>query len=122
MRDFSRTERVGDELRDAISGFLLRDAHDPMLQAVSVTAVDVTSCLSSAKVYWVLISAEQPSTRELRKAERALRRAAGFLRARLARELPLRTVPELNFYFDESIERGRRMETLLAELDENDSE
>jgi ribosome-binding factor A len=120
MRDFSRTERLGDEFRNEISQMLLREVHDPRLSKVSVTAVDISDCLTFARVYWVLISAEQPEEKKLRRVSRALEKASGFFRSQLADRMPQRTVPELRFVFDESIERGRRMEKIVASFPEEE--
>jgi ribosome-binding factor A len=49
---------------------------------------------------------------------RALQHAAGFLRSRLAHSLSLRTVPDLQFVYDESVERGARLSRLIDEANQ----
>lgn len=120
MRDFSRSDRLGDEFRNELSQMLMREAHDPRLASVSITAVSISDCLTFARVFWVLLSAEEPEEKQLRRVSRALDRAAGFFRTNLAQRMPQRTVPELRFVYDESIERGRRMEQLIASFPESE--
>lgn len=120
MRDFSRSERLGDEFRNELSQMLLREAHDPRLEMVSITSVDISDCMTFARVFWVLVSTEEPDAKEKKRTGRALARAAGFFRSKLAERMPQRTVPELRFVFDESIERGRRMEILIATFPDSD--
>jgi ribosome-binding factor A len=74
-----------------------------------LTGATVTADLSSARVYFSLLSGSDAA----KPAAAALNRAAGFLRHALTRRLTLRTVPELRFHFDESVERGARIATLI---------
>lgn len=118
MRDFSRSERVNDLIRNELATALIREARDPRLATVSINAVKSSDCLSFARVYWVPLSAEKPSERELKRLQRALENAAPFLRGHLSKTLTIRHIPELRFVYDESIERGRDMENLLHDLKE----
>lgn len=117
MSESPRMQRVGDEVRSAIAAALLRDAADPRLLRVSVTDVRMSPDLRHARVYWNVVTAEPLSEREQRSFERAVDRAAGFLRKAVATKVALRFVPELVFTYDESIERGRNMDALLASLE-----
>ena len=109
-----RPERVAHLIQREISELLERELRDPRLQGhwVSVTGVDVTDDLSSARVFVSMLEGG-PSRQE---ALAALERASGFLRHALAPRLGLREVPELRFLFDDSIERGSRVEDLLRRL------
>ena len=117
MSESPRMQRVGDEVRSAIAAALLRDAADPRLLRVSVTDVRMSPDLRHARVYWNVVTAEPLSEREQRSFGRAVERAAGFLRKAVATKVALRFVPELVFTYDESIERGRHMDALLASLE-----
>lgn len=117
----TRVERVSEEVRAALASALLSETHDPRLALVSITAVDLTRDLSYGRVYWNRVS-EETDARAIASTERALEKAKGFLRSYVGRQVRLRVVPELEFRYDESIERGRRMDNLLANLDIPDTD
>ena len=87
---------------------------DPRVAGVSFTAVEVTPDLEHAKIYFSLLTGTP------KDVEKALGHAAGFLRTELAHRLRLRTVPRLAFHFDESIERGNRLSSLIDQAVEED--
>ena len=107
-----RTERVADLIRREMADILMRKMRDPRLGFVSVTAVEVTPDLSSAKIF--LSSLDGAEKR--REIVQVLTHAAPFLRHELAPRLGLREVPEIRFAYDESIERGARIEDLLRKI------
>lgn len=106
-----RTRQVGDEVRAEISRLLLREAHDPRIGFVTITAVEMSPDLRNARVFVSTLHAGEAREQSLA----ALRSAAGFLRREVARNLALRTAPKLEFRFDASIETGSRIEDLLRE-------
>ena len=108
-REFPRSRRVEEAIQRILGEALSSKARDPRLGGVIITDVSVSRDLSVAKVYYTLLSGE-PASREL---EEALRTAAGFLRSSLARELRVRHVPELRFFPDEALARGRSLENLI---------
>ena len=108
----SRTVRVGDQIRQEIADLLAREVHDPGIGFLTVTHVKVTPDLQQARVYYTTMGDEKVR----RESRRALDRAAPFLRRQLGRRLRLRRVPELQFFFDESIERQDRIERILQEI------
>ena len=108
----NRPERVAERIKRETADILESTLRDPRIGMVSVTDVELTHDLSSAKVYVsVLVEGE---ARE--QTMQALRSAAGFVRRQLAPRLGLREVPELRFVLDTSIERGARVEDLLRRL------
>jgi ribosome-binding factor A len=116
MAQGHRPDRLGDQLRMEISQLLAREVHDPGIGFVTLTHVDVTADLQHARVYYTALG--QSSAR--RQTERALERAAPFLRRQIARRLRLRRVPEIHFTFDEGVEAEIRVEQLLRELHEHE--
>ncbi len=108
----TRPSRVGDQIREEISEMLMRDLHDPGIGFVTVTYVKVTADLQQARVYYTSLGGEKAR----RESARALERAKPFLRRRLGQRLRLRRTPELQFFFDESIERQDRIERILQEI------
>ena len=108
----TRPSRVGDQLRAEISDLLARQVHDPGIGFLTVTQVTVTPDLHVARVYYTTLGDE----RARRETARALGRATPFLRRQLGSRLRLKRVPLLEFFFDESVERGDRIERILNEL------
>ena len=108
----SRPTRVADQIRVEISDLLAREVHDPGIGFLTVTHVKVTPDLQQARVYYTTLGDEKAR----RETERALQRASAFLRRQLGSRLRLRRVPELQFFFDESIERQDRIERILQDL------
>ena len=109
-----RPERVAHLMRREVADILRTKLRDPRLSEwVSVTDVEVTGDLSSAKVFVSIL----PTGEERENALRALEGAAGFVRHELAPRLGLREVPEIRFKLDTSIERGARVEDLLKRLE-----
>jgi len=107
-----RASRVGDQLRVEIADLLAREVHDPGIGFLTITYVKVTPDLQQARVYYTTMGDEKAR----RESQRALERAAPFLRRQLGRRLRLRRVPDLQFFFDVSIERQDRIEQILQDL------
>jgi len=111
-----RTERVADLIRREMMDILMRKMRDPRLSFISVTGVEVAADLGSAKIWLSSLDGVE------KRAEivKVLTHAAPFLRRELAPRLGLREVPELRFAYDESIERGARVEDLLRRIHEGE--
>jgi ribosome-binding factor A len=107
-----RPSRVGDQIRAEIADLLMKEIHDPGIGFLTVTHVKVTSDLQQARVYYTTLGDEKAR----RESARALERATPFLRRQLGQRLRLRRAPELQFFFDESIERQDRIERILQEI------
>ena len=113
-RDFSRASRLADQIQRDLSEVIRTELKDPRVGMVTITAVEVSRDLSHARVFVTSLAGVQAMEESLR----ALQHAAGFLRSRLAHSLSLRTVPELQFAYDESIERGARLSRLIDEANQ----
>ena len=110
-----RTERIAEQLRGEIARVLREEASDPRVELVSLTRVDVAPDLSNAVVFWSAMDMQGGATPE--EIQDGLESAAGFVRKRLARELPLRRMPELRFRHDPSLALGSETLNLLRTLD-----
>jgi ribosome-binding factor A len=113
-KEFERTQRVSHFLHEELARLLQTAVRDPRLQGVNVTGVEVNRDLSHAKVFFTLIDVVTPE--QLNEVTSALAAVSGFLRSQLAKGSSMRTVPRLSFRFDESVGRGRDMESLLREV------
>lgn len=108
--DFKRTDRVAEMMQRKLSQLIQQEIKDPRLpHFVTVSAVKVAADLSHAKVYFTVLSGEIKQTADI------LNSAASYLRTALARSIKLRTVPQLHFIYDESVEYGRRLSRLIDE-------
>ena len=116
MSQGSRPDRVADQIRGELGELLAREVHDPGLGFVTITRVQVSADLQQARVFYTALGEE----RVRRSSERALHRAAPFLRRQIGSRLRLKRVPELQFLYDESIAGQDRIEQLLNELHAND--
>ena len=110
----ARTDRVGERIRAELSELLLRRVREPAVDGVTITHVDVTRDLQTARVYYRVL-AETASRRDV---ARALRRAQGFLRRELGGRLRLRRIPDLRFLHDDSVEQQDRLARLFDEIRE----
>jgi ribosome-binding factor A len=103
--------RVDEAMRAVLSDAIASDLKDPRVGFVTVTGVKTSPDLRHARVYVSVLGSD---------AERAdsvdgLRSAHGFLQRRLASELTLKHTPSLSFEYDESVDRGMRINELLAD-------
>lgn len=109
-----RPVRVGERIREELSLLLLRKVNDPGLAPVTVTEVSVTPDLRIAHVnYSALVPKEERPA-----VAKALRRSSGFLRRELGHLLGLRYAPELQFHYDDSFDRGARIDAILRDIPE----
>jgi len=107
-----RPARVGERIREELSLLLQRKVNDPGLAPVTITDVSITPDLKIAHVNYSALVGEE----ERKAVARALRRAEGFLRRELGRVLGLRYAPELHFHYDDSYDRGARIDSLLKTI------
>ena len=110
-KNFSRAVRVGDQIQKELSDLIRLEVKDPRVRMVTITAVDVASDYSHAKVYITSLD----NNNSVEETLTGLNNAAGFLRNALFHQLKLRVIPQLHFVYDESIERGARLSSLIDE-------
>ena len=108
MREFGREERVGAELHRELALILRDEVRDPRLNRVTIQEVRVVRDLSHARVFFTLMESDQA-----KQVEKALNKAAAFLRRRLGEVVKLRTIPQLHFEYDQSLEHGMRLTSLI---------
>jgi ribosome-binding factor A len=106
-----RMRRVDEAMREVLSDAITSELKDPRVGFVTVTAVDTSPDLRHARVF-VSVLGEQP-VRRLSMA--GLRSAQGYLQKRVAGELRLKHTPTLEFAYDDTVDRGQRINQLLAE-------
>ncbi len=109
-----RTERVGEQIREELARLLRDETGDPRIALVTLTQVDLSPDFRNARVYWSSPEADEQAGREALAA--GLESAAGFLRRRLAANLPVKRVPLLEFRHDPSLALATRTLELLREV------
>ena len=107
-REFSRPQRVAEQIRRELAAIFSRDARDPRFSQLTISAVEVSRDLSNAKIF--LIPPDDVDTVGLLKA---LKKATGYLRRSLAERLNIRNMPTLRFVYDESMENALRVSELI---------
>ena len=112
MSQGSRADRVAEQIRSELALLLAREVHDPGIGFVTLTRVQINPDLQSARIFYTALGDETAR----RNSARALDRAAPFLRRQIGSRLRLKRVPELKFFYDESIAGQDRIEQLLNEL------
>ena len=111
MADYGRTERVADFIRDELASIIQRQMRDPRVGMVSVNEAKVSKDLSWADVY--VSSHETRTDAERAELLEVLNKAAGYFRSELAKRHKMRTTPKPRFHYDEVVERGPAMESLI---------
>jgi len=112
-----RTERIADGIFRELSTLLIMEVSDPRIETASITDVVVDRELAYAKIYVSSIKGSEAAPMILE----GLNHARGFLRRELTRRIPLRSFPQLRFYWDSNPERADHIDKLLNSLQETDS-
>jgi ribosome-binding factor A len=111
MAERRRTFRVSERIRELIASEVLRMA-DPRFGLVTITSVVTSADLRHAKVYWMMSGGKE----RVPQVTDAFEHAEGLFRKLLARELGTRFVPELRFYYDDTIDTVHTVEELLNRI------
>src|SRR5438876_3074016 len=116
MTSHHRPERVAQMVQELLGELFARGMRDPRIGLVTITGVKMSPDLREARVYWTVHGG--PDVRK--HTGRGLENARGYLRHEIGLELKLRVTPDLNFTYDEAIDRGERIEQLIRQVhDEN---
>lgn len=111
-----KTERLGNMLHREISNILMTEVKDKDLNFVTITKVDLSPDLSYAKVYFTTLNEDKE------KVKKDINNAKGFIRSLLMKKkIEMRVIPELNFVYDESIDYGNKIESLIEKIHEDDN-
>jgi len=114
-REFSRSERMAEQLRRELAEIVRDEIKDPRLGFMSFTGVRMSRDLSHAVIYCSVFNEEQQA-----QYIEVLNRAVGFIRKEIARRIRARIVPTLKFVVDDSVSRGVAMDKLISKAIKND--
>lgn len=116
-QNFKRTDRIAEMIQRKLAQIIPQEVKDPRLTGfVTISAVKVAADLGHAKVYFTVLNEDK------KLSESILNASASYLRSALARSITLRTVPQLHFVYDESIEYGQRLSRLIDEANPSTSD
>ncbi|MSO41586.1 MAG: 30S ribosome-binding factor RbfA [Solirubrobacterales bacterium] len=101
--------RVNEVIREVLGDAIAKEVKDPRVGFVTVTGVETSPDLRTARVFVSVLGSE--SEREV--ALEGLRSSHGFLQSRINDEMRIKRTPTLSFHYDDSIERGSRISELL---------
>jgi ribosome-binding factor A len=107
----SRPRRMAEQIQRELSEIIRAELKDPRIKMITLTDVTVSPDFSHCHVYFSLLGSDE----EMAETAEGLTHAAGFLRSQLAQRLTSRTVPDLRFIHDASVERGARLSRLIDE-------
>ena len=110
-KDYSRTLRVADQIQRELADLFDHEIKDPRVGMITITGVEVDRDYAYAKVFYTTLGSKEDNL----LVKKGLERAKGFLRSSLSHRMMLRTVPQLQFVYDESVERGVRLSNLIDE-------
>ena len=111
MKEYSRTDRVGDQIQKELAQIIQREVRDPRLASTTITAVQTSKDMRYAKIYVTFMGVDDAVI--IKEDITALNKAKGFFRTHLGKAMSLRLVPELSFIYDESIVRGDVLSRLI---------
>ncbi|MCK5365536.1 MAG: 30S ribosome-binding factor RbfA [Gammaproteobacteria bacterium] len=108
MKDYSRSERVADQIQREVAEIIAQELEDPRIGRVTVSGSSLSRDLSNATLYITM-----PADGDVRRALEGLNRASGFVRRRLGQRVRMRYVPRLRFAHDETLDRATRVGELI---------
>ena len=112
-KEYSRTQRVADQIQKELAQLIQLEMKDPRLGMVTVSAVEVSRDMSFADIYVSFLGVDDQQ--KIDQLLKVLSQATGFLRSQLARAIKLRFTPQLRFFYDNSLRRGAYLSSLIDE-------
>lgn len=107
-----RIEKVQELIKQEVSQIILRELKDPRIGFVTVTQVDVTGDLRSAKIYVSLMGDEE----QIKDCWTGLQKSLGYIRREIGKRIRLRCTPELSFQLDKSLDYSVHIQELLLKI------
>ncbi|GLR11119.1 ribosome-binding factor A [Mixta theicola] len=120
-KEFGRPQRVAQELQKEIAMIIQREIKDPRVgMMVTVSGVEVSRDLAYAKVFVTFLNDDNADS--IKGGIKALQDASGYIRSLLGKAMRLRIVPELTFFYDNSLVEGMRMSNLVTNVVKKDAQ
>ena len=109
MKPFARSDRVSGQIQKILSEILLKKVKDPRLENASITDVRMSRDLRIARIYFVTSG----NKKNIEEALEGFKSALGYVKRTLARQLGLRYMPDLKFFYDESFDYGSHIDNVV---------
>lgn len=109
MIPFARSDRVSGLIQKALSEILKRDIGDPRLKMATITEVKVSRNLKLARIYFTTPDGKQKKD----AAIKGFNSARGFIKRVLAHEIGLKYMPDIKFFYDDSLDYGEHIDELI---------
>lgn len=110
-REFKRADRVADAMQRCLATAIPQEIRDPRVGMVNINSVVVAKDLTMAKIYVTLVG--ETDAERCKTTVQILNKASAYLRTLVGKEMSLRVVPRLFFYYDESSVRGQQLSHLI---------
>ncbi len=111
MQPYKRTQRLNILLREEIADLIMKKIKDPRLGFVTVTDVEISNDLKTAKVFISIMNDD-----DIDISIEILNSTKGFIRSELSKRVRLKYIPSLDFKIDKSVKHGSRIDALLKEI------
>ena len=123
-REFSRTQRVSQEIQKEIAIILQREIKDPRVGMATVSGVDLSRDMAYATVFVTFLNFmdEDHNSEQVKTGIKVLNDISGYIRSLLGKEMRLRIIPELKFEYDSSLVEGMRMSNLVSDVINHDQD
>jgi ribosome-binding factor A len=115
---FKRKDRVASEIKKAVSYILEVESGNERLKGITLTDVEMTPDLRIARVF---VSSQNSSMSE-KDTLKELNNAKGFIKKNLSKRVRIKYMPQIEFEYDDSIEYGFKIDTILNEIKGKDNE
>ena len=107
-----RVEKIQEQIKEEVSDIILRGLKDPRIGFVTVTKVDVSSDLKTAKIYVSILG----SSEQFENTWQGLRHSCGYIRQELAKRMRIKFVPEIAFYPDTTMQYSAHIQDLINKI------
>lgn len=109
---YKRKDRVGDQIRKEVSQIVQKELKDPGIGFVTITDVELSDDLKNAKIFYSVLGDEKSKS----DSSQALDRAVFFVQREIGKRMRLKYTPKMRFIFDNSLEKGARIEKRLEQI------
>jgi ribosome-binding factor A len=116
-KPYKRSDRMSDEIRSILGGIFISDFKIKDAGLLTVSRVDLTSDLRLAKIFISLLSSKKAPE----EVVDYLKHNRKVIRYHLGNKLNTKFVPDLRFYYDDSLKKAEKIGTLLNKIRKNDN-
>lgn len=121
-KDYSRTQRLGEQIKRDLAQMLQFQVKDPRLGIVTLNAVKVASDLGYADIYFTVMKPGMVEADDatIKETETVLTDMSGYLRSELSQVMTTRITPHLRFHYDIALTRGHKLTNLINDAIKSD--